>query len=72
MNDLERRFLLHNCRRQQYGICGEVMYCELFLSSIAFSQSKKSRRGRNECAKPNVNLKNFIEFGTAKSNLFET
>ena len=55
MNDLERGFLMHNYRREQYDICGEWMYYELFLSSIACFWSKKSRRGRNKCSKPDVN-----------------
>jgi len=54
MNNLEREFLMRTCRTQQYNICGEWMKSELFPSSIAFHQSKISRRGRNECANTDV------------------
>ena len=69
MNYLERRIFMRTCRRRQYYICGEWMHYELLPSSITFFQLKS----RNECANPDVNQKkNFIESGTAKSNLFQT
>ena len=63
---------MRTCRRQQYDIFGEWMHYELFLSSIAFSQSKKSRRGRNKCEIQLLIKKKVTESGTAKSNLLQT